>query len=140
MAHQEEKIKILLAQFPLETHSRGIITVAGMLRDAGMEVVLMGNALPQQTIEVAIQEDADVVGISTYCGGELALGNELMKAAEKKGIKNRTVFLIGGIFPPEDIPELKEIGFSGTFLSATKGEIVSTIKSAVAAKRLSSFA
>ena len=137
---EEGKIKVLLAQFPLETHSRGIITVAGMLRDAGMEVVLMGNALAQQIIEVATQEDADVVGISTYCGGELALGNELMKAAEEKGIKNRTVFLLGGIFPPKDIPKLKEIGFSSTFLSATREEIASTIKSAVASKRLSGFA
>ena len=140
MTQQEKKIKVLLAQFPLETHSRGIITVAGMLRDAGMEVVLMGNALPQQIIEVAAQEDADVVGISSYCGGELALGNELMKAAEKRGIKNHTVFVLGGIFPPKDMPELKKMGFSGTFLSTTQEEIVQTIKSAVASKRLSSFA
>ena len=137
---QEGKIKVLLAQFPLETHSRGIITVAGMLRDAGMEVVLMGNGVPEQIIKTATQEYADVVGISTYCGGELALGSELMKVAEKEGVKERTVFLLGGIFPPNDAPKLKEMGFSGTFLSATKEEIVSTIKSAVASKRLSSSA
>jgi len=139
MAHQK-KIKVLLAQFPLETHSRGIITVAGMLKDAGMEVVLMGNALPEQIIETAVQEYVDVVGISTYCGGELALASDLMKAAEKEGIKERTVFLLGGIFPPGNAPKLKEMGFSGTFLSTTKEEIVSTIKSAVVSKRLSSFA
>lgn len=137
---QEGKIKVLLAQFPLETHSRGIITVAGMLRDAGMEVVLTGNGTPEQIIKTAIQEYADVIGISTYCGGELALGSELLKVAEKEGIKEHTVFLLGGIFPPKDAPKLKEIGFSGTFLSATKEEIVSTIKSAIASKRLSSFA
>ena len=139
MAH-EGKIKVLLAQFPLETHSRGIVTVAGMLRDAGMEVVLMGNARLDAIIETAIQEYADVIGISTYCGGELALGSELLKVAEEKGIKKRTVFLLGGIFPPEDAPKLKEMGFDGAFLTATKEEIVSTIKSAIASKRLSSFA
>ena len=132
---QRHKIKVLLAQFPLETHSRGIITVAGMLRDAGMEVVLMGNALPEQIIEVAVQEYADVVGISTYCGGELALGADLLKAAEEKGIKNHTVFLIGGIFPPEDAHELKSIGFSGAFLSANKEEVVSCIENALASKK-----
>jgi methylmalonyl-CoA mutase C-terminal domain/subunit len=130
----KEKIKVLLAQFPLETHSRGIITVAGMLRDAGMEVILMGNALPAQIVETAVQEYVDVIGISTYCGGELALSTDLMKAAEARGIKKRTSFLIGGIFPPLYIPKLKELGFDGTFLSATKDEIVSCIKSAVAAK------
>ena len=130
----EKKTKVLLAQFPLETHSRGIITVAGMLRDAGMEVVLMGDAIPEQIIGVAVQEDADVVGISTYCGGEVALGGQLMKVAEKKGIKDHTVFLIGGIFPPKNAPKLKKIGFNGVFLTATKEEIVSTIKSALASK------
>jgi len=137
---EEKKTKVLLAQFPLESHSRGIITVAGMLRDAGMEVVLMGDAVPEQIVGVAVQEDADVVGISTYCGGEVALGSKLMKVAEKRGIKDHTVFLIGGIFPPKNAPKLKKIGFSGVFLTATKEEIVSTIKSALASKRLSSVA
>ena len=131
---KQNRTKVLLAQFPLETHSRGLLTVAGMLRDAGMEIVVMGNALPEQIIDTALQEYVDVVGISTYCGGELALGNELLKEAEKKGIKERTVFLLGGIFPPADIPKLKEIGFSGTFLSATKEEIVSCIEDSMAAK------
>jgi|ERR1035437_1297879 methylmalonyl-CoA mutase C-terminal domain/subunit len=131
----KEKIKVLLAQFPLETHSRGIITVAGMLRDAGMEVILMGNALPEQIVETAVQEYVDVIGISTYCGGEFALSGELMKVAKERGIKKRTSFLIGGIFPPNNIPKLKKIGFDGTFLSATKEQIVSCIKEAVAAKK-----
>ena len=135
---QRKKIKMLLAQFPLETHSRGMFTVAGQLRDAGMEVVLIGNELPERIIETAIQEDVDGLGISTYCGGELALGSDLLKAAEEKGIKDSTVFLMGGIFPPKDIPKLKEIGFSGTFLSATREEIVACIEKAVAEKGRSS--
>ena len=132
MNHQ--KIKVLLAQFPLETHNRGMFTVAGMLKDAGMEVVLIGNELPERIIDAAIQEDVDVVGISTYCGGELALGSDLLKAAEKNGLKDKAVFLLGGIFPPKNIPKLKEIGFSGAFLAATKEEIVSCIEKAIAAK------
>ena len=136
MVQEKKKIKVLLAQFPLETHSRGIITVAGMLRDAGMEVVLMGNALSGQIIEAAVQESADVIGISTYCGGELALGSDLLQAAEKAGIKEHTVFLMGGIFPPKDAPKLKEVGFSATFPpSATREDIVSSIENAVASKR-----
>ena len=131
----QTKTKVLLAQFPLETHSRGIITVAGMLRDAGMEVVLIGNDLPERIIETAIQEDVDVIGISTYCGGELALAGDLMKAAQEKGIKDSIAFLLGGIFPPKNAPKLKEIGFSGVFPpSATREEIVTCIESAVATK------
>ena len=135
MEQPKNRIKVLLAQFPLETHSRGIITVAGMLKDAGMEVVLIGNELPERIINTAIQEDVDVVGISTYCGGELALGSDLMKAAEEKGIKDNTTFLLGGIFPPKNISKLQEIGFDGIFLSATKEDIVSCIEKAIANKR-----
>ena len=131
----KSKIKVLLAQFPLENHSRGIITVAGMLRDSGMEIVLIGNELPERIIDAAVQEDVDVVGISTYCGGELALSIDLMKAAEEKGIKGRTVFLLGGIFPPKNAPKLKEIGFADVFPpSSTREEIVSCIENTVAAK------
>lgn len=135
MIQQQTKTKVLLAQFPIETHSRGLITVAGMLRDAGMEVILMGNALPSQIVEAAAQEDVDVVGISSYCGGEVALGSELLKAAAKKGIKDHTVFLLGGIFPPKNAPRLKEIGFSETFLSATQEEIVAAIEAGLTAKK-----
>jgi methylmalonyl-CoA mutase cobalamin-binding domain/chain len=130
----DKKVRVLLAQFPLETHSRGIITVAGMLRDAGMEVILMGDAVSEQIVETAIQESVDVIGISTYCGGELAQGRKLLETAEGKGIKERTAFLMGGIFPPKDIPKLQEMGFDGAFLSATKEEIVDCIENAVAAK------
>jgi len=136
MMSNQRKIKVLLAQFPLESHSRGLITVAGMLRDAGMEVVLIGNELPERIIETAIQEDVDVVGISTYCGGELALGEDLIKAAEAKGIKGHTVFLMGGMLPPKNAPILKEIGFSGVFPpSSTREEIVACVEEAVGARR-----
>jgi len=130
------KYRVLLAQFPLETHNRGLLAVAGMLRDAGMEVIIMGNALPEQIVNTALQEDADVVGISTYCGGEVAQGAELMKAAESRGIKDRTVFLLGGIFPPVDTPKLKKLGFTETFPpSATTEQMVAAIEAGVAAKR-----
>ncbi|MDO8568942.1 MAG: cobalamin-dependent protein [Dehalococcoidales bacterium] len=132
----EKKIKVLLAQFPLEPHSRGIITVAGMLRDAGMEVILIGNELPERIVESAVQEDADVVGISTYCGGELVLGTDLLKEAQKKGIKERTVFVLGGIFPPRNGPKLLKLGFAGVFPpSSTKEDIISSLEKAVAARR-----
>lgn len=109
-----------------------MLTVAGMLRDAGMEVVLLGNATPDQIIETAVQEDVDVVGISTYCGGELSLADHLLKTADQKGIKDQTIFLMGGVFPPGNAPKLQEMGFSGLFPpSTTKEEIISCIERAL---------
>jgi len=136
MADRQGKVRVLLAQFPLEPHSRGLITVAGMLRDEGMEVVLLGNASPERIVEAAVQEDADVVGISTYCGGELVLTTDLMKAADRHKIREYTVFLIGGIYPPNNAPKLIEMGFSGVFQpSATREQITSCIRNALAARR-----
>ena len=132
MMTNQRKIKVLLAQFPLESHSRGVITVAGMLRDAGMEVILIGNELPERIIETAVQEDVDVVGVSTYCGGEVALSSDLLQAAEAHGIKENTVFLLGGTIALKNARLLKEMGFSGVFPpSSTKEEIVSCIEKAV---------
>jgi methylmalonyl-CoA mutase cobalamin-binding domain/chain len=105
-----------------------------------MEVILMGNALPEDIIEKAIQESVDAIGICTFGGGEVVLGGELMKAAAKKRIKKRTAFIIGGIIAPDNVPKLKKLGFNGIFLTATKDsgtkeEIVSCINHACAAKK-----
>jgi methylmalonyl-CoA mutase C-terminal domain/subunit len=130
---ETRKIRVLLAQFSLETHSRGVITVAGMLRDAGMEVIYIGNNTPQQIVNAAVQEAVDVVGISTYCGGEVALCTDLMDRAARSGIKDKTVFLLGGIFPPASVPPLKKLGFDATFPpGSTREQISGFIRKAVA--------
>lgn len=135
MSASGKTIRVLLSQFSLETHSRGVITVAGMLRDSGMEVIYIGNNTPEQIMEAAVHEDVDVVGISSYCGGEFELGKDLMAAAEKRGVKDRLVFLLGGIFPPANAPRLKDIGFDGVFPpGATREQIAGFIESAVAAR------
>jgi len=136
----EGKIKVLLAQFPLETHSREIISIASMLEHQGMEVILMGNALPEDTIDRAVKECVDAIGICTFGGGEVVMGNVLIKAAEKKGIKEQTSFIIGGIINPDNVPRLQKIGFDATFLTAMKDsgtpeEIITCIEEACAAKK-----
>ncbi|MEN6375817.1 MAG: cobalamin-dependent protein [Smithella sp.] len=134
------KTKVLMAQFPLETHSREIIEISGMLESEGMEVIIMGNALPQNIIERAIQESANVVGICSFSGGEIALGKIMMKAAEDKGTKEKTAFIIGGIIAPDNVPKLKKIGFDAVFLTAmkdsgSKEDIITSIKNAIEEKK-----
>ena len=103
------KIKVLLSKLGLDVHNRGIITVAKELRNSGMEVVYIGNALPKEIISAAIQEDVSVVGVSSLGGAHLTLGIPLIQEAKEKGFKDEIAFLIGGVFPPADILELKEI-------------------------------
>ena len=131
----EGKIKVLLSKLGLDVHNRGIITVARELRDAGMEVICIGNSLPKEIIETAIQEDVDVIGVSSLGGAHLTLGGELVEEAKREGLKDNIVFVIGGVFSPNDAVKLQEIGFDGVFTpGATREEIVSSIQEFVSSK------
>ena len=129
------KIKVLLSKLGLDVHNRGLITVAKELRDAGMEVIYIGNSFPKEIINTAIQEDVDVVGISSLGGAHLTLGGDLIEEAKREGLKQRMAFIMGGVFPPADATKLKEIGFDEIFMpGATREEIVSSIRRIVSDK------
>ena len=131
-----KKIKVILSKLGLDVHNRGVITVAKELSNAGMEVVYIGNALPREIISSAIQEDADVVGVSSLGGAHLTLGRPLIEEAEKEGLKDGMVFIIGGVFAPDDGKMLYAIGFDGVFTpGASSEQIVSSIEALVAEKR-----
>jgi len=122
------RVKILLSKLGLDVHNRGIITVAKALRDAGMEVIYLGNSLPEEIIKSAIQEDVDVIGVSSLGGAHLTLGSKLIEGAKREGIKDRVMFTIGGVFSSTDAEKLQQIGFDEVFEpGATREEIVSSI-------------
>jgi methylmalonyl-CoA mutase C-terminal domain/subunit len=129
------RIKVLLAKLGLDVHNRGVITVAMELRDKGMEVIYLGNALPDEILAAALQEQVDVIGVSSLGGAHLSLGRLLLSRAEEKGLKDEFVFLIGGVFSPEDAEELVTIGYDGVFPpGSTQDTIVSSLHQALADK------
>ncbi len=130
------KIRALLGKLGIDVHNRGIITVAEMFRNAGMEVIYFGNALPAQIAQTALQEDVDLVGVSSLGGAHLTLGTALIQEARRLEIFDHTVFLIGGVFPPQDTLRLKEAGFDGVFTpEATRSEIIAAAQELVHAKK-----
>ena len=130
-----KKIKVLLAKLGLDVHNRGIITVAKELGDAGMEIIYIGNSLPGEIVQTAIQEDVDVIGVSSLGGAHITLGKLLLEAARKEQLTNSMTFVIGGVFPPDDAIRLKEIGFDAVFTpGATRDEIVHSIEGMVETK------
>ena len=132
---KKRSIKVLLSKLGLDVHSRGIFIIAKQLRDAGMEVIYIGNSMPEQITKAAVQEDADVIGVSSLGGAHLQLGRELISEAEKEGIKDNRAYIIGGAIPPEDVLKLKEMGFDDIFASgSTKEEIISSINNIVEKK------
>jgi len=130
------KVKVLLAKLGLDVHNRGVITVAMELRDQGMEVIYLGNCLPDEIIATAVQEQVDVIGVSSLGGAHLSLGTLLLRKAEQKDLKDEFVFFIGGVFSPEDAGELLKIGFDGVYPpGSTRDAIVSGLYDALAAKQ-----
>lgn len=130
-----KKIKVLLAKLGLDVHNRGIITVAKELGDAGMEIVYIGNSLPSEIVRTAIEEDVDVIGVSSLGGAHLTLGKPLIDVARQEELTKSVVFLIGGVFPPDDTIRLKEFGFDAVFTpGATRDEIVLAVQGLVEKK------
>jgi len=113
------KPKIILSKIGLDAHNRGIKVVAHFLRDAGMEVIYLG---PYQTIEeivrAAIQEDADLVGISALEGSEVPQVMKLVKRLEEVGSADIPV-VVGGIIPKRDEEILIKAGVKGVFPAGT---------------------
>ena len=130
------KVKVLLAKLGLDVHNRGLVTVAMELRDEGMEVIYLGNSLPDEIIATAIQEQVDAIGVSSLGGAHLSLGSLLMQKATEKGFKEELVFLIGGVFSPDDAEELARIGFDGVYPpGSSRLAIVNGLKEALAKKK-----
>jgi len=93
--------------------------IARALRDAGMEVIYTGlRQTPEQIASAALQEDADVIGLSILSGAHNHIAPRLMQLLREKGLDD-VIVLVGGIIPDVDIPKLKEIGVKGVFLPGT---------------------
>jgi methylmalonyl-CoA mutase C-terminal domain/subunit len=99
------------------------------LRDAGMEVIYTGlRQTPEQVVSAVLQEDANVLGLSILSGAHDFLFPKIMELLKAEGMDNVLV-LAGGIFPPEDLPKLNEIGINGVFgPGANTDDIVAFIK------------
>jgi methylmalonyl-CoA mutase, C-terminal domain len=112
----DRKIRVVIAKPGLDGHDRGAKVIARALRDAGMEVIYTGlRQTPEQIAAAALQEDADVVGLSILSGAHMHICPKLMELLREKGLEHVTV-LVGGIIPDVDIPKLKAMGVQGIFL------------------------
>ena len=109
----------MIAKPGLDGHDRGAKVIARALRDAGMEVIYTGlRQTPEQVMSAALQEDADVIGLSILSGAHMHICPRLMQLLHEKGMDDVLV-VVGGIIPDVDIPRLRDIGVKGIFLPGT---------------------
>jgi methylmalonyl-CoA mutase C-terminal domain/subunit len=103
----------------LDGHDRGAKVVCRALRDAGMEVIYTGlRRTPEEIVNAAVQEDADLIGLSILSGAHPILFPKIMKLLKEKGAEDIPV-IAGGIIPEKDIPKMKKVGIREIFLPGT---------------------
>jgi len=111
----DEKIKVIVSKVGLDGHDRGAKVVATLLKEAGMEVVYLGMyQSPEGIVKAAIDEDADVIGVSYLSGEHLVFTPKIVDEMRKNDLDD-VLFVVGGSFPPEDIPTMKEMGVDEVF-------------------------
>ncbi|MFZ8847156.1 MAG: cobalamin B12-binding domain-containing protein [Candidatus Hydrothermia bacterium] len=132
-------IKVLIGKVGLDGHDRGAKVLVRALRDAGMEVVYSGlHRTAEEIVQMAIDEDVDVIGISILSGAHMTYFPKILKLMKENGLED--VLLIGGgIIPEEDAIELEKMGVSKIFGPGTPlEEIINYIKNWYEKKKLAS--
>ena len=112
-------VRILLAKVGLDGHDRGVKVVARALRDAGYEVIYTGlRQTPEMVVDAALQEDAQVIGLSLHSGAHMTLFPAVVSELKKRNATDIIVFG-GGIIPDDDVEELKKQGVAELFTPGT---------------------
>ncbi len=121
--------RVVIAKLGLDGHDRGAKIIARALRDAGMEVIYTGlRQTPEGVVEIAIQEDADFIGLSSLSGAHNHLFPKVTRLLKEQGIEDIVVFG-GGVIPNADIPSLKEAGIAEIFTPGSPtGDIVAFVR------------
>jgi methylmalonyl-CoA mutase C-terminal domain/subunit len=126
-------IRVVIAKVGLDGHDRGVKIVARTLRDAGMDVIYTGlHRTPEEIVEAALQEDADVIGVSILSGAHMTVFPRIVKLLKERDAEDILV-VGGGVIPDEDLAKLRDIGVRELLLQDTPpAEIVASIKRLVA--------
>src|ERR1700716_4219734 len=112
-------VRIIVAKVGLDGHDRGVKVVARALRDAGYEVIYTGlRQTPEMVVDAALQEDAQVIGLSLHSGAHMNLFPAVVEELRRREATDIVVFG-GGIVPDEDITELKSRGVAEIFTPGT---------------------
>ncbi len=134
----QRPIRVLVGKPGLDGHDRGAKVIARALRDAGMEVIYTGlHQTPDAIVNVAIQEDVDVVGLSLLSGAHLTLVPQIIEQLKAQGAAD-IVVMVGGIIPEDDIAALQAAGAQAVFGPGTPTDaVVAFIRGAVKERALS---
>ncbi len=125
-----EPIRVLLAKPTHDCHDRGVRYVAKKFRDAGFEVIFSNFLLAAEIVTTALEEDVDVIGVSSSSGGHMPVFEDLIAGMKEHGMRE-VVLVAGGVIPKEDEAVLKEWGVRAVFgPGASAAEAIALIRGA----------
>ena len=107
--------RVIVAKPGLDGHDRGIKILASAYRDAGMEVIYLGlRQTPEMIVSAALQEDVDVIALSSLNNAHMTIFTKIMELMKNKGL-NDVLLTGGGIIPENDMTALNSIGVGKLF-------------------------
>lgn len=116
-----DRARVLLAKPTADCHDRGVRYVARKLRDSGFHVIFTNFLVPEEIVAVAIDEDVQVVGVSSSSGGHMPVFESLIAGLRDRGL-DHVLLLAGGVIPKDDEQKLKEWGVRAVFGPGTTAE------------------
>ena len=113
-------IKVVLAKPGLDGHDQGAKVVVRAMMDAGFEVIYTGlRQTPEAVARIALEEDVDVIALSSMAGSHLPFCEQLKPLLEEAGLDDK-LWIIGGNLPAQDHDALRELGFKGIFPTGSR--------------------
>jgi len=107
--------RILIAKMGQDGHDRGQKIIATGFADLGFDVDIGPLFLtPAEVARTAVENDVHAVGVSSLAAGHLALVPELKKSLSDLG-RPDILIVVGGVIPPDDVPELQRLGAALVF-------------------------
>ena len=116
----DKRIRVLLAKPGLDGHDQGAKVVVRAMMDAGFEVIYTGlRQTPEQVARIALEEDVDVIALSSLAGSHLSFCRRLQPLLHEAGLDDK-LWVIGGNLPAQDHDALRALGFKGIFPTGSK--------------------
>lgn len=130
------KPRIIVGLLGIDQHEVGAVAVAGLLRDAGMEVIYLGRYnTPESLLKAALDEDADLIGISCHSWEYLQYMPGLLDGIRQQGVDVQVV-LGGSVITEADAAQMRAIGVADIFgPESSSGQIVESIRALAAARQ-----
>lgn len=127
---EKKIVRILLTKAEQDSHDRGVRYIATKLREAGFEVIYTNFLYPEEIVNAAIQEDVDVIGLSSSTLGHIPV-LRYVRDSLKEEDRDDILIIVGGIIPDDDLETLSELNIQGVFGPGSRADdVIEYIKKA----------